>query len=623
MCGYNQPPHTSYFLGELEGITTPPPALTMTDRTEVANGKTISHSGKTVITCETNDMTVAVADGATPYIYIDNAPSWVQGSAPSECTTKDTPISYTYYTHTLTGGAFAGDMRLVKQGDGILTLPNVTQTYTGPTEVWAGTLNFDGTLQNSRLWLNRFGELNTDGGTFAKGIQADYGSIIRPGGKEAKASSLTTDSLILNFGAIVEIDIYSDQLAADQLNANVLKIEKKDWEYGPEYLTPVFRVNAHAASGEEAIADGKYVLGTVKKVVGNLSDIVVDNLSNQKAVLSLEGDQLCMTITNFEGIPMTWKGDKSSNWNLDNEANFIKNDGGDETNFFTGSQVTFNDAAANFNVNIDGKVAPREVIFDNTKQYTVSGDSIVGLPEFLKRNTGSVYLNNLNRVGNSTISGGMVYVSALANSTGTDVGSLGSVDRTITLTSQGGIGVTESLTNEQTIYCGQEGGVIDVASGKTLTQNALLGTRNSGTLTKNGAGTLTLGANLTVPSVTVNGGTLTSNFATSYSKSVTLNSGTGISGYGMRSAALNVAGTNVTWTLPSNYYTDVNASLSGSGTVTIVPTNTVNRVRITGNWSAFTGTVKYTNTSISRHTPIIECNTIPRIQYPRDKSNTL
>ena len=598
MNGYNQPPHTSYFLGELEGITTPPPALTMTDRTEVANGKTISHNGKTVITCETNDMNVAVEDGATPYIYIDNAPSWVQGSAPSECTTKDTPISYTYYTHTLTGGAFAGDMRLVKQGDGILTLPNVTQTYTGPTEVWAGTLNFDGTLQNSRLWLNRFGELNTDGGTFAKGIQADYASVIRPGGKEAKASSITTDSLILNMGAIVELDIYSDGFAADQINANVLTIEKKNWEYGPEYSTPVFRVNAHAAAGEEAIADGKYVLGTVKKVVGNLSDIVVDNLSNQKAELSLEGDKLCMTITNFEGIPMTWNGDKSSNWNLDKEANFIKNDGGDETNFFTGSQVTFNDAATNFNVNIDGKVSPREVIFDNTKQYTVSGDSIVGLPEFLKRNTGSVYLNNLNRVGNTTISGGSVYVSALANSIGTDVGSLGDIKKTITLTTQGGLGVTESLTNEQTIYCGQGGGVIDVASGKTLTQNALIGMRNSGTLTKNGAGTLLLGANVSATSITVNGGTLTSNFGTSYSNKVTLNSGTGISGYGMRGAALNVVGTNVTWTLPSNYYTDVNCALSGSGTVTIVPTNTVNRVRITGNWSAFTGTVKYTNTSI-------------------------
>ena len=567
MNGYNQPPHTSYFLGELEGITTPPPALTMTDRTEVANGKTISHSGKTVITCETNDMTVTVADGATPYIYIDNAPSWVQGSAPSEATNKEYPITYKYYTHTLTGGAFAGDMRLVKQGDGILTLPKVTQTYTGPTEVWAGTLNFNGTLQNSRLWLNRFGELNTDGGTFAKGIQADYASVIRPGGKEAKASSITTDSLILNMGAIVELDIYSDGFAADQINANVLTIEKKNWEYGPEYSTPVFRVNAHAAAGEEAIADGKYVLGTVKKVVGNLSDIVVDNLSNQKAELSLEGDKLCMTITNFEGVPMTWNGDKSSNWNLDNEANFIKNDGGDETKFFTGSQVTFNDAAANFNVNIDGKVSPREVIFDNTKQYTVSGDSIVGLPEFLKRNTGSVYLNNLNRVGNTTISGGSVYVSALANSIGTDVGSLGSIDKTITLTGGGTLVPNSSFTSEQKIICANDNGVINTPSGITLTQAANIQTSKNGALIKTGDGKLVTTAGLTPASITLKGGTFTHS-GTTYSKTVYLEGNVSITGTGFNSSTFDVAdGAKATFTAINR--TTASNTIKGGGQITV------------------------------------------------------
>ena len=68
MCGYNQPPHASYFLGELEGITIAPPPLTMTGRTEIANGGTVSNNGEEVITCETNDMTINIADGATPYI---------------------------------------------------------------------------------------------------------------------------------------------------------------------------------------------------------------------------------------------------------------------------------------------------------------------------------------------------------------------------------------------------------------------------------------------------------------------------------------------------------------------------------------------------------------------------
>ena len=80
MCGYNQPPHVSYFLGELEGITMAPPALTMSGRKEIVNGGTISNKDEQVITCETGDMTVNVADGATPYLYIDNAPSWVQGT---------------------------------------------------------------------------------------------------------------------------------------------------------------------------------------------------------------------------------------------------------------------------------------------------------------------------------------------------------------------------------------------------------------------------------------------------------------------------------------------------------------------------------------------------------------
>ena len=114
--------------------------------------------------------------------FTDNAPSWVQGSAPSECTTKDTEITYAYYTHTLTGGAFTGEMRLVKQGDGTLVLPNVTETYTGNTDVWAGTLQFDGTMEKSPVWLNRFARLSSNGGKFLAGIKADYGSEILPGG---------------------------------------------------------------------------------------------------------------------------------------------------------------------------------------------------------------------------------------------------------------------------------------------------------------------------------------------------------------------------------------------------------------------------------------------------------
>ena len=53
-----------------------------------------------------------------------------------------------------------------------------------------------------------------------------------------------------------------------------------------------------------------------------------------------------------------------------------------------------------------------------------------------------------------------------------------------------------------------------------------------------------------------------------------------------------------TWNLTNTYYTAYANKITGAGTLTINPRNTVSRVRITGNWSEFTGTIKHTNTSI-------------------------
>ena len=44
--------------------------------------------------------------------------------------------------------------RLVKQGDGILNLPAVEQTHSGSTDVWAGTLNFDGAMAEPHVWVD-------------------------------------------------------------------------------------------------------------------------------------------------------------------------------------------------------------------------------------------------------------------------------------------------------------------------------------------------------------------------------------------------------------------------------------------------------------------------------------
>jgi hypothetical protein len=57
-------------------------------------------------------------------------------------------------------------------------------------------------------------------------------------------------------------------------------------------------------------------------------------------------------------------------------------------------------------------------------------------------------------------------------------------------------------------------------------------------------------------------------------------------------------GRSASWQLTGVYYTAYANKLTGEGTLTIVPRNTVSRVRITGDWRAFTGTIRHTTKSI-------------------------
>lgn len=567
-CGYNQPPHASFFVGELEGYTAAPPSLTMTGRTEVGNGGTISADGTDIIACETNDMTIAVKDGVAPTTFIDNAPSWVQGSAPSEATASSYTIKYNYYTHTLTGGAFTGSMNLVKQGAGTLVMPNATHTYTGNTDVWEGTLVFDGKLPESRVFLNRHTSLCADGAVFGKAVEAYYNAVLRPGGKESKAGSITADSLILRYGAVAELDIYSEGLAADKLNANVLVVEKKNWAIGPKYQAPVFRLVAHIAEGASAIADGVYELGEVGEVKGDLSDIVIEGMTMQKTKLSHENGKLLLTVQNFEAEPVTWTGEQSANWNVDEDKNFKLNSTGEACTFYNGSEVTFNDEATAFTINITEDVAPSAVIFNNVnKAFIFDGNSIQGTPEISKTGKGMVKLNNTNNVGNTIIEEGSIYVAELANSVGCDMGSLGTIGKSITLKNEGMLGITKSLTGSQRIVCSTGNGRIDVGSGMTFTQTGAIATANSGELTKTGAGTLSMSGSMTPAKLTVASGSLNYTGA-SYTKSTTLKGTASISGSGFLATPLTVeTGAKASYTTVNRATSSNN--LTGGGQITI------------------------------------------------------
>ena len=597
MNGYNQPPHTSYFLGELEGITMAPPALTMTGRTEIQNGGSITTTDNAVIACETNDMSISVSEGASPYIFIDNAASHVIGHD------NNNYIERVYYKHTLIDGAFSGATRIIKQGDGILVLPNVSEKHTGNTDIWAGTLQFDGTMENSPVWLNRHTSLISDGGNFKGGIKADYNATIYPGGKE-KVGTITTTTLALGFGSRVVFDANASE--TDKITADKLTIEKKDWQYGPEYLVPVFQIN-----GSELEA-GDYTLVKVDQVEGNIEDIVVEGISGKKYEIKYENGLVILSILPLRNpTEIIWDGGDDGIWNFAETENYLVN--GERNYFVTGDAVVFNDNANQTTVNLVGELQPGSVTFDNSnKNFIVQGNGIItGKTSLTKKGTGNLTINNINKfTGDVNIEGGKLTAASLANKDGAEYGALGGVNNKITFNG-GALSVNSNIVTTQPISITDGGGSIEVANGSQLTLNgAISGSLKE--LTKTGAGTLILNGNASYGTLNVNQGTVNGGESSSsvhqYPSTIVLNGGAlkdpdNIYSYSTNNANIVVPeGKTAAWSLDArcNY----KGKLTGKGTLTVNVTSV--RSYMQGDWSQFEGTLIFKNTKTGSYDPALQ-----------------
>lgn len=485
--GYNQPPHVSYFLGNVENITIAPPPLILRERTEVANRGTVQTTDSHLLVSGYEDKTIAVQEGASPYILTVNAPAWVQGTGDQQATAstpKSPERNVLSYTTTLTGGAFGGTTRLVKQGEGTLVLPNTVQKHTGNTDVWNGTLQFDGTMEASPVWLNRHTTLISNGGQFLGGLKADYNATIYPGGKD-NVGSITASTLSLGFGSRVVFDVKGGK--ADQLSANEIAIETKDWQYGPKYKAPVFLFNV---DGE--LPAGSYELGSVGKVNGSLDDILIEGLSGKRFTLTLANGKLCLVVEDFRTTgAVVWNGTTASNtWDVAITKNFLLN--GETDYSVPGDDILFNDDAQSTTVSIKGGVSPKSITFDNnTKNYTLQGDSIIGGGQLVKNGNGNVTIQTENSIGNTTINGGKLTVHLLANKTGQTLGALGSYAQSITIGNGATLAVTGQAITDQLLNLSGES-TIEVANNASLTLNK--GVQGAGaTLIKSGAGTMSMG----------------------------------------------------------------------------------------------------------------------------------
>lgn len=562
--GYNQPPHTSYFLGQLEGITSAPPSLTTTGRDVIAGGSIGSaYDDRQVLVYAEGDNSVSIDEGASPWVVVFNVPAWVQGTNPSESFSNALPTT-TFYTCTATGGGFSGATQLVKQGEGELILPAVAMNHTGNTDVWNGTLTFDGSLLGSTLWLNRHTALNA-AGSF-RCIKADYNASVRPGGVN-RIATLTTDSLVLGFGSRVVFDLDGSSLSADKVVTPYLSIGTKSWDYGPKYMSPVFEFNAG-----ENVAPGKYLLVSgIERLVGNIKNIIIEGLGTEKtAVLSYEEGCIFLSIEGArEATHIVWNGSGGTTWDFGTTANFTleADPSVTDASFVSGDVVTFNNDASRTTVSLKGDLEADSVIVDATKAYTFNGTgALVGNTTLVKRGTGKLTISNDNTyTGGTRISGGTVVITALSNDV-TSYGNLGGVNTLANrfIIENGAVLQTSGVVTQGSPMqmLTDEGGVINNA-GDFVVNKPISGTL----LTKQGTGWMKFNDNNSLTKLSIAAGTVQCISCSSPAKTVEFLNGSLIEN-GSSSYAIEVPkGKMGTWNTTNNAsYTN---KLSGEGTLTV------------------------------------------------------
>lgn len=84
------------------------------------------------------------------------------------------------------------------------------------------------------------------------------------------------------------------------------------------------------------MASGKYVLGDVDKIEGDVNDIIIEGLATTKKALYVEDGKLVLEIYGLRNAAqVTWTGNVGNVWNFAGDENFtiMNNDVAEATTF--------------------------------------------------------------------------------------------------------------------------------------------------------------------------------------------------------------------------------------------------------------------------------------------------
>lgn len=575
--GYNQPPHVSYFLGNLEGIVLPPPPAVTNGKSELGASLTSATNGQFVIGYASSNTTVNVENGVSP--------SYLQINSPAD--------------YALQGGSLTGKTTLLKQGLGNLTLSGGTYSQTGNTEVWYGSLTVNENYTTSPILLKRFAKLNSNAALGKVNMQ--YGSVVRPAGNAI--GTLQIGTLTMEGGAIIEFDVQNDGSSFDVLTVDSLVLGSANCIGA----TPTLSI-CRTSSGK--LAAGEYQLIKCQKgIKGDVSAITVDGLKGLKYEVKQSGNAVVLVVEDMR-VPTEIVLAQSGTWDLDKTASFLLD--GQNVTFVTGDHVTIDASAAAVVVTVSEDVEPASLTIVGNKSVTINGTGrIGGSCKLIKKGDGQLTINNVNNyTGGTWINEGVLNIKSIADAQ--NDGALGAFSDgvcKIHIGSGAKLNTTVDITNSNPIEVGDS--AIICHSKNWVQQGALTGVK----LVKQGAGTMSFEVAPTCKKVEIQAGV----FATMVTTTNCLGDTCILRGGTLKfdDSSYSYGNQYTPWVVPAGCTASVSLDrrcnymnkLFGSGTLTLnLPNDTsCPRTTLQGDWSAFEGTINFVTGNTSRYFSL--CNT--------------
>lgn len=444
--GYNQPPHLSYFLGETEGITTPPPPKLNNKRHVYMGG------GDWDLNSENWSLDGQVGKFENgEHAYFVGGKDWdenvnITNEISPSILTVNTPGKFRINT---AGGELSGEMKLIKQGSGEFYL-NGSHSYSGETEIWDGSFVFNGELLNSNVWLNMHSSLSASG-VLKKDLSLRYGSQLFVGGKDEVGNLVIEEDVYLEENAEIVFDFSgADELEYDSLTINGdINLEEGT----------IIRVVLKDIS---TIEPGSYPIITINSDV-DIEKIRLKGIESIPSYLAIDDGKINLVIKESrQPNIVNWIGDKNSNWDLALTENFELD--GDETNFVTDDEVLISDDAVNKTINVVETILPSKVIFTNDEDFTIDGEGQIGGDATLtKSGEGVLSIENVNSfTGKVKIEGGTLALSYLPNSLSGN-GSIGGISSNASLfeVDNATLRIDKASQSERALYVGSNGMTFD------------------------------------------------------------------------------------------------------------------------------------------------------------------